>query len=60
VLEDYFLFRARSIDLLIADNPAFRRLYRTPGDHPVAYQRLQPQPGNAQTGASSSSTWRRG
>jgi diguanylate cyclase (GGDEF)-like protein len=31
VLEDYFA-RARSIDLLTANNPAFRRFYRTPGD----------------------------
>jgi diguanylate cyclase (GGDEF)-like protein len=31
VLEDYFA-RARSIDLLTASNPAFRRFYRTPGD----------------------------
>ncbi|HEV2930605.1 MAG TPA: diguanylate cyclase, partial [Propionibacteriaceae bacterium] len=31
VLEDYFS-RARSIDLLTANNPAFRRFYQTPGD----------------------------
>jgi hypothetical protein len=31
VLEDYFA-RARSIDLLTANNPAFRHFYRTPGD----------------------------
>ena len=31
VLEDYFA-RARSIDLLTANNPAFRQFYRTPGD----------------------------
>ena len=31
VLEDYFA-RARSIDLLTANNPAFRDFYRTPGD----------------------------
>ena len=31
VLEDYFA-RARSIDLLTANNPAFRRFYRMPGD----------------------------
>jgi diguanylate cyclase (GGDEF)-like protein len=31
VLQDYFS-RARSIDLLTASNPAFRRFYRTPGD----------------------------
>jgi diguanylate cyclase (GGDEF)-like protein len=30
VLEDYFA-RARSIDLLTANNPAFRHFYRTPG-----------------------------
>jgi diguanylate cyclase (GGDEF)-like protein len=31
VLEDYFA-RAQSIDLLTANNPAFRRFYQTPGD----------------------------
>jgi diguanylate cyclase (GGDEF)-like protein len=31
VLEDYFA-RARSIDLLTANNPAFRRFYAMPGD----------------------------
>jgi diguanylate cyclase (GGDEF)-like protein len=31
VLEDYFS-RARSIDLLTANNPAFRRFYELPGD----------------------------
>jgi len=31
VLEDYFS-RAHSIDLLTANNPAFRRFYRMPGD----------------------------
>jgi diguanylate cyclase (GGDEF)-like protein len=31
VLEDYFS-RAQSIDLLTANNPAFRRFYRMPGD----------------------------
>jgi diguanylate cyclase (GGDEF)-like protein len=31
VLEDYFP-RARSIDLLTANNPVFRRFYQTPGD----------------------------
>jgi hypothetical protein len=31
VLEDYFA-RAGSIDLLTANNPAFRHFYRTPGD----------------------------
>jgi diguanylate cyclase (GGDEF)-like protein len=31
VLEDYFA-RARSIDLLTANNPAFLRFYQTPGD----------------------------
>jgi diguanylate cyclase (GGDEF)-like protein len=31
VLEDYFI-RARSIDLLTANNPAFRRFYAMPGD----------------------------
>jgi diguanylate cyclase (GGDEF)-like protein len=31
VLEDYFS-RARSIDLLTANNPAFRHFYQTPGD----------------------------
>jgi diguanylate cyclase (GGDEF)-like protein len=31
VLEDYFT-RARSIDLLTANNPAFRRFYAMPGD----------------------------
>src|SRR5918998_413286 len=31
VLEDYFA-RARSIDLLTANNPAFRHFYRMPGD----------------------------
>jgi diguanylate cyclase (GGDEF)-like protein len=34
VLEDYFA-RARSIDLLTANNPAFRHFYRTPGDRAV-------------------------
>jgi diguanylate cyclase (GGDEF)-like protein len=31
VLEDYFV-RAQSINLLTANNPAFRRFYQTPGD----------------------------
>jgi diguanylate cyclase (GGDEF)-like protein len=31
VLEDYFA-RAQSIDLLTANNPAFRRFYQTPGE----------------------------
>jgi len=31
VLEDYFA-RAQSIDLLTANNPAFRRFYKTPGE----------------------------
>jgi HD-GYP domain-containing protein (c-di-GMP phosphodiesterase class II) len=38
VLEAYFA-RARSIDLLTANNPAFRRFYRTPGDQRMYAQK---------------------
>jgi diguanylate cyclase (GGDEF)-like protein len=38
VLEDYFS-RAQSIDLLTANNPAFRRFYRAPGDRAAKVRR---------------------
>jgi diguanylate cyclase (GGDEF)-like protein len=41
VLEDYFS-RAQSIDLLTANNPAFRRFYTTPGERAAKIRRGGP------------------
>ncbi|HKP99233.1 MAG TPA: hypothetical protein VJ735_02790, partial [Actinomycetes bacterium] len=41
VLEDYFS-RAESIDLLTANNPAFRRFYKTPGERAAKIRRGGP------------------
>ena len=41
VLEDYFA-RAQSIDLLTANNPAFRRFYKTPGERAAKIRRGGP------------------
>jgi diguanylate cyclase (GGDEF)-like protein len=41
VLEDYFS-RAQSIDLLTANNPAFRRFYKTPGERAAKIRRGGP------------------
>ena len=49
VLEDYFS-RAQSIDLLTANNPAFRRFYRTPGGPPGQDPRRRADPGRGQRG----------
>src|SRR5918992_856817 len=49
VLEDYFS-RARSIDLLTANNPAFRRFYEMPGSRAAKIRRGGPVLGKGQGG----------